>query len=111
MKANEGDVLIDNISVSKDAKTTRASLGVCPQFTAIDDALTVRETLVIYGMLKGLSRATIVKDVDTLLVVTHLHQYANRLASTLSGGNQRKLSLAIALIGLFCHYNATRAVG
>lgn len=77
------------------------SLGVCPQFTAIDSQLTVREHLLVYGRLKGLYRGEEVQsNVERLMRATSLHMYADRLASKLSGGNQRKLSLAIALIGM-----------
>ncbi|KAG1879528.1 hypothetical protein C8R48DRAFT_589537 [Suillus tomentosus] len=95
-----GDVLIKGISVLTSPRTARLSLGVCPQFTAIDSQLTVREHLMIYGRLKGLKRGFELKtNVEALMIATSLHVYADRLASQLSGGNQRKLSLAIALIG------------
>ena len=95
-----GDIIINGTSVVRHPKTARASLGVCPQFTAIDSQLTVREHLVIYGKLKGLTSGQELDDnVDAILRGTALHMYADRLASKLSGGNQRKLSLAIALIG------------
>ncbi|KAG1779604.1 hypothetical protein EV702DRAFT_965686 [Suillus placidus] len=95
-----GDVLIKGISVLTSPRTARLSLGVCPQFTAIDSQLTVREHLMIYGRLKGLNRGHELKtNVEALMIATSLHMYADRLASQLSGGNQRKLSLAIALIG------------
>ena len=85
-------------------RTARLSLGVCPQFTAIDTQLTVREHLVVYGRLKGLrSGSELNENINNLLQSTALDLYADRLASQLSGGNQRKLSLAIALIGeLLC---------
>ena len=76
-------------------------MGVCPQFTAIDGQLTVREHLVLYGRLKGIPRGPeLDRDVDALLSATALAEYTDRLASQLSGGNQRKLALAIAMIGL-----------
>ena len=81
-------------------KNARASLGVCPQFTAIDSQLTVREHLIIYGKLKGLRGTELTENVDAILRGTALVMYADRLASKLSGGNQRKLSLAIALMGM-----------
>jgi ABC-type multidrug transport system ATPase subunit len=94
-----GDILINGTSVVRHPKTARASLGVCPQFTAIDSQLTVREHLIIYGKLKGLNSQELNESVETILRGTALVTYADRLASKLSGGNQRKLSLAIALIG------------
>ena len=101
---NSGDVLIQGTSVVHNPRFARLSLGVCPQFTAIDSQLTVREHLFIYGRLKGLNKGTEVdRNVQELLRATSLDVYADRLASKLSGGNQRKLALAIALIGMQQH--------
>lgn len=95
-----GDVHINGVSVIRHPRTARLALGVCPQFTAIDSQLTVREHLMIYGRLKGLTGGEELRhNVDALMQATALNIYADRLASKLSGGNQRKLSLAIALIG------------
>ncbi|KAI0778957.1 P-loop containing nucleoside triphosphate hydrolase protein [Trametes elegans] len=97
---DEGDVLINGVSIVHHPRAARLSLGVCPQFTAIDSQLTVREHLLVYGRLKGLRRGEELREnVERLMHATALHMYADRLASKLSGGNQRKLSLAIALIG------------
>jgi ATP-binding cassette subfamily A (ABC1) protein 3 len=64
--------------------------------------LTVREHLIIYGRLKGLKKGPeLDESISTVLKGTALDMYADRLASKLSGGNQRKLALAIALIGTF----------
>lgn len=95
-----GEVIINGTSVIRHPRTARLSLGVCPQFTAIDSQLTVREHLIIYGRLKGLKKGSeLEENVELVLQGTALSMYADRLASKLSGGNQRKLSLAIALIG------------
>ena len=73
---------------------------MCPQFTAIDAQLTVREHLHVYARLKGLRRgAETARNVHAIMAATGLDVYADRRASKLSGGNQRKLALAIALIG------------
>ena len=104
LRPSTGDILINGHSITRHTQAARLSLGVCPQFTAIDAQLTVREHLLIYGRLKGLYRgAELRSNVESLMHATALHLYADRLASKLSGGNQRKLSLAIALIGtVFC---------
>jgi hypothetical protein len=63
----------------------------------------------IYGRLKGLNRGHELKtNVEALMIATSLHMYADRLASQLSGGNQRKLSLAIALIGELSNFRYMR---
>ncbi|KAF7302856.1 hypothetical protein MKEN_01247800 [Mycena kentingensis (nom. inval.)] len=94
-----GDALIGGTSVIEHPRRARVSLGVCPQFSAIDAQLSVRETLHVYGSLKGLRGADLETSIDSLLSAIGLEVYADRLASKLSGGNQRKLSLAAALIG------------
>ena len=69
---------------------------VCPQFDALD-LLTTREHLEFYARAKGI--ANIEQDVDTVISKVSLRGHEDRLASKLSGGNKRKLSLAIALLG------------
>lgn len=61
--------------------------------------MTTREHLEFYGRAKGVS--AIERDVDLVMRKIGLKAYENCLASKLSGGNRRKLSLAIALIGKF----------
>jgi ATP-binding cassette subfamily A (ABC1) protein 3 len=96
-----GDVLIHGSSILRHPGSARLHLGVCPQFTAIDSQLTVREHLYIYGRLKGVDGRWLKSDIITLMEATALSLYSDRLASQLSGGNQRKLSLAVSLIGEF----------
>jgi ATP-binding cassette subfamily A (ABC1) protein 3 len=67
----------------------------------MDAHFTVREHLFIYGRLRGLESEQLKSDINSLIGATGLDSYANRLATKLSGGNQRKLALAIALI---CRY-------
>ncbi|KAJ6506519.1 hypothetical protein C8R45DRAFT_969887 [Mycena sanguinolenta] len=86
---DRGDVFINKASVVTDARKARISLGVCPQFPAVDAQLSVREHLAFPD--EGFVGQG----------VAHLHLYTDRPASKLSGGNQRKLTLAIALIDEF----------
>ena len=72
---------------------------MCPQFTAIDAQLSVREHLHLYARLKGLPLGEVPSNADRVMRATGLEVYADRLANKLSGGNQRKLALAIALLG------------
>lgn len=91
-----GEIFLD----SKPHKTAAAKnvLGVCPQFDALDK-MTVREHLQLYARLRGVP--DVMHNVNVLLDYMSLRPYAYQLAETLSGGNRRKLSLAIALIGKF----------
>jgi ABC-type multidrug transport system ATPase subunit len=69
---------------------------VCPQFDALD-RMTTREHLFFYARAKGI--AMVERDVTLVMERTGLKSYEHRLAAKLSGGNRRKLSLAIALLG------------
>ena len=79
--------------------TRRSHLGVCPQYNPIDVHLTVRQHLWLYGRLKGVPKGPLAADIDVLLQQSGLSPKADVLATSLSGGNQRKLCLAMALIG------------
>jgi ABC-type multidrug transport system ATPase subunit len=59
--------------------------------------MTVREQLRFYARAKGV--ATVDRDIELVIRKTGLQMYEDTTASKLSGGNKRKLSLAIALIG------------
>jgi len=94
--ARGGDVLIENISITSRRAAARANLGVCPQFDAMD-TMTVREHLTFYARIRGVP--DVAANVSAVLAATGLERFADRLAHKLSGGNKRKLSLGIALMG------------
>lgn len=91
-----GDVFIENQSITKHRPLARANLGVCPQFDAIDN-MTVDEHLCHYARLRGIS--DVPRQVTAVIQAVGLQPYKHVMAHTLSGGNKRKLSLAIALTG------------
>jgi ATP-binding cassette subfamily A (ABC1) protein 3 len=94
-----GTVLVGGHNAATEPHAVRHLLGYCPQFDALLELLTVREHLELYSGLKGIPPAAVPAAVDAKLAQLDLLQYANKLAGTLSGGNKRKLSVAIALIG------------
>lgn len=61
--------------------------------------MTVREHLRFYASIRGVPEDDVDGVVFSLMDRMHLSMYANRLATNLSGGNKRKLCVAIALIG------------
>ncbi|KIW43596.1 uncharacterized protein PV06_04683 [Exophiala oligosperma] len=93
-----GDVLVDGHSLLRQRSDALLSLGVCPQFDAID-MLTVRQHLKFYARSAGISPRMVEPTVAHVTEVVGLKQYSRRLATTLSGGNKRKLSLAVAVMG------------
>lgn len=77
--------------------SARKHLGVCPQHDCLD-LLSTRQHLTLYARIKGVRN---VKDnVASLMERLDLAPHARTMAAKLSGGNKRKLSLAIALMGM-----------
>jgi len=74
-------------------------IGYCPQFDPLLDLMTGRETLTMYAHLKGIRNTMVPGVVDSALKLLGLDPFADVVAKTYSGGNKRKLSLGIALIG------------
>ncbi|KAM3494355.1 hypothetical protein MY3957_002363 [Beauveria namnaoensis] len=93
---NGGDVFIEDVSVTKSLALARTNLGVCPQVDALD-AMTVREHLEFYARVRGIP--DIEHNVSAIMAAVGLGAFETRMAHNLSGGNKRKLSLGIALMG------------
>lgn len=93
---NGGDIFVEDKSVTKNLTAARQNLGVCPQIDAVDQ-MTVREHLEFYAKIRGI--ADIQHNVTAIMKAVGLTAFETRMASDLSGGNKRKLSLGIALMG------------
>lgn len=94
-----GDAFVGGYSISSDIGKVRQRIGYCPQFDALLDHMTGRETLVMYARLRGIPERHISACVENTLRGLLLEPHANKLVRTYSGGNKRKLSTAIALLG------------
>lgn len=81
-------------------ESTKQYIGYCPQTDPLLDLLNAYETLWFYGRIRcSLLPGVLTKRIQTLINEVGLTLYADRPCGTYSGGNKRKLSLALALIG------------
>lgn len=80
-------------------KKIRKLIGYCPQFDALLGKLTAREHLELYADIKGISPEFSKEIISRMIGKLNLTEYENVNAGTYSGGNKRKLSVAIALLG------------
>uniref|UniRef100_A0A9J7XKM2 P-type phospholipid transporter n=1 Tax=Cyprinus carpio carpio TaxID=630221 RepID=A0A9J7XKM2_CYPCA len=94
-----GEAFLSNHSVLTEVEKVHQLMGYCPQFDAISDLLTGREHLEFYARLRGVPEAHVAKVAQWGVQKLGLSQYAEREAGGYSGGNKRKLSTAISLIG------------
>lgn len=94
-----GKVMINGKNVSTQMNEIRHLIGYCPQFDSLLDNLSSREHLELYGAIKGIPKEVREPLIQQLLVQMNLSKFEHVNAGTYSGGNKRKLSVAIALIG------------
>src|SRR5690606_33135914 len=98
---SDGNAFINDgqYSLLGNLRQFRRSIGYCPQFDALLDKLTGEETLRIYGLLRGIPWRHLSRDIRQLIQTVGLEAPASKATETYSGGNRRKLSLAVAMIG------------
>jgi ABC-2 type transport system ATP-binding protein len=98
IKADGGTALVAGHDVATEAKAVRTLIGVTGQFAAVDDLLTGEENLRLMADLHHLRGGDGKRVVSSLLARFDLAESAQQLASTYSGGMQRKLDLAMTLV-------------
>jgi lipooligosaccharide transport system ATP-binding protein len=94
----EGELTILGGDPVRDGAAIRANLGVIPQEDTLDNELTVRENLLVYGRYFGLPRKLINERTDQLLDFVQLTERAGDQVDPLSGGMKRRLTIARSLI-------------
>jgi lipooligosaccharide transport system ATP-binding protein len=93
-----GELRILGMDPARHGAQIRARLGVVPQEDTLDNELTVRENLLIYGRYFGLSRAECARRADELLDFVQLTDRGKDRVEPLSGGMKRRLTIARSLI-------------
>ncbi len=91
-----GSIVIENMDMKKDMFKIKEILNVSPQDTAIAPNLTVKENLEFMAGVYQINNKD--KKIDELIKQFKLDEVLNKRAKTLSGGWQRKVSIAISLI-------------
>lgn len=97
-KPDSGDALINGKSVLHDSDAVKRIIGVSPQETAVAPKLSVKENLSLMCGVHGFSREKRQAKIDELAERFDLTEILNKSAGKLSGGWQRRLSIAMALI-------------
>lgn len=93
-----GDALLIGNSVVKDPLKVKQCINVSPQETAVAPKLSVRENLELIARIYGASKQEASQKATEMLSAFTLEERAKSKAKTLSGGMQRRLSIAMALI-------------
>lgn len=99
LEPTAGQAEVFGKSIFGDMDGFRKILGVCPQHDVLFDFLTPEDHLKLFSSFKGTPPELIEGEVKHMLEEIDLYEVRNQLAKTLSGGQKRKLSVAIAMIG------------
>lgn len=92
LEISKGEILVD------DSKDYLNLLSYVPQFPVLYPALSVKESLKLTLLYQGVNRKEIVAKIDEMLQLTQMQGMGNKPCYTLSGGQQKLLSFAGALI-------------
>lgn len=99
LRASRGRAEVAGFDVHREADEVRARIGLTGQFAAVDNDLTGRENLVMFGQLLGIGRTRAKSRADELLDRFGLTGAADRILRGYSGGMRRRLDLAASLVG------------
>lgn len=94
-----GSIILNSIDLNRDIRRAQQQMGYCPQFDGLIDLLTGEETLHMFARLRGIKGSLISQIVNSLIRLMNLKQHEKKPVYAYSGGNKRKLSAAVALIG------------
>ena len=97
-RPTSGDAFVGGHSVTANPAAVKGLIAVSPQETAVAPLLTVRENLALMCGIHGYSKAQTADKVTELTRLFDLQSVLNRKAATLSGGWQRRVSIAMALV-------------
>jgi ABC-2 type transport system ATP-binding protein len=98
MEPDEGSARVLGHDVVKEADAVRSLAGLSGQYAAVDELLTGRENLWMFGRLYRLSSRQAKQRAEELLDIFDLTEAADRILKTYSGGMRRRLDLAGSLI-------------
>ncbi|CAL1533558.1 unnamed protein product [Lymnaea stagnalis] len=94
-----GDAFVKGYSIKYNMKKIHAMMGYCPQHDALHGTLTGTETLYLYGRLRGVPEESLKPVTDAIIDFVTLRPHENKLTVNYSGGNKRKLSVGLSIIG------------
>ena len=97
-RPTEGDALVGGYSITKEPEQVKQLIGVSPQETAVAPNLSVKENLELICGIHGFSKEKTQRRIMELTGQFNLDTVLNRKAGKLSGGWQRRVSIAMALI-------------
>lgn len=94
-----GDAWVRGHSMKNEMKEVHQLIGYCPQFDAVIPELTGWETLKIFALIRGIPKYEIKETINRLASELGFQQHLKKQLKAFSGGNKRKLSTCLAILG------------
>ena len=98
LSPSHGKIYINGRDMRNKFSELSSIFGYCPQFDAIFEYMSVYENLEFYGKIKGIKPEYLKQVVMAMIEEMSLGEFTNKIAGRLSGGNKRKLSVAISFL-------------
>ncbi|WP_069166755.1 ABC transporter ATP-binding protein [Nocardia altamirensis] len=95
---DSGTVRVDGIDLARDPRQARRKLGFAPQELGVYPTLTAQENLIFFGRLMGVGRKELASRIDKVAARLGITPFLTTRAHQLSGGQQRRLHTAMALL-------------
>ncbi|XP_036925868.1 ABC-type organic anion transporter ABCA8 isoform X2 [Sturnira hondurensis] len=89
----------NKLSEMADLENISKLTGICPQFNVQFDFLTVKENLRLFAKIKGIQPQGVEEEIQRVLMELEMKNIQNVLAQNLSGGQKRKLTVGITILG------------
>ena len=98
ISTSSGEIFLNGVKTNNNFDLIKNKFGYCPQYDAIFEYMTVFENLEFYAKLKGVKKEFLTQIVNAVIYEMKLEEFIKKMAGRLSGGNKRKLSVAISML-------------
>ncbi|XP_077564574.1 ATP-binding cassette sub-family A member 17-like [Haemaphysalis longicornis] len=99
LEMTDGNAYMKSLILSEQPREWQSFIGYCPQRDALLSRLNAYETLRLFGRLRGVTGQELDQMAKRLIKVVDLEEHATKLCEHYSGGQKRKLCIAVALMG------------
>jgi ABC-2 type transport system ATP-binding protein len=97
-KPTSGEVMVAGYNAYTQTEKIKKSIGYMSQKFSLYEDLTVKENIILYGGIYGMSRSLIRERLDGLLKKLHFSEYENRMIADLPLGLKQKLAFSVAVL-------------
>ncbi|XP_075535067.1 ATP-binding cassette sub-family A member 2-like [Dermacentor variabilis] len=99
LELSSGEAYMSDVKLSASRRRWQSFIGYCPQTNGLLEKLNAFEHLRLFARLRGIPEPQIEAAVQAAITLVDLEKHASKWCGTYSGGNKRKLSIAVAILG------------